>query len=597
MKPLALLVALATVLGHFTQAADTATADNAAPASGHNTTTAPSGTGEETRISVDFSNTEIREILNDVAGHVGYTVAGNETIQWRTSVTQRNTTWIQVFREVLIPVGYDFYPDGKTIRIVGPDDPPAPLVRRSYYCIFGAPADFAEVAKRECAEIGKGRVYIRDGIVEIEADWRHAPDLDRSFLSWDRPRKEFPEKIYLPSELPPRFVPPDRGEAKHGPRDLRGRDSMFPGFSAEHDFEWIDARVAAKFVRTLLIEDGEDLRLGYGPNSLRFAFHVTRWKHAMIEDLCNYLDDRKWYLTPDEQARNETLAAKHARNPLRALAPDEIEACKRQGLPTPSSSEYLSVDFADEEYASILRKVAETFGCTVELPPKLRGRISIKLRNVTCRQIFREILQPIGYGYYFDGRTIHVIDHDAAEQPLVYREHTCVFRPVSEYAERFVRPLLRGEGARLEIDGRTVKFWTTWRMAERFDPVADRVDRPWYQFPALRFWPAIIPPEVLTPPPNTDPDAIENWMPGEFTEGTGWYTKLYNLDWVDARLLAERIRPLLTEKTDQLRIEESSNALMVTTDAEGHQRIKSVSEFFDDRKWYLPPEDRKADGR
>jgi type IV pilus assembly protein PilQ len=80
----------------------------------------------------------------------------------------------------------------------------------------------------------------------------------------------------------------------------------------------------------------------------------------------------------------------------------------------------ISVDFPNEEIRTILRNVADMFELNLVVPETLQGRTSIKLRNVTWRQIFREVLQPVGYTFLEDQNIIRVVSQDAlAQEPTI----------------------------------------------------------------------------------------------------------------------------------------------------------------------------------
>jgi type IV pilus assembly protein PilQ len=53
----------------------------------------------------------------------------------------------------------------------------------------------------------------------------------------------------------------------------------------------------------------------------------------------------------------------------------------------------LSVDFPDEDIRNILRNVADLFELNIIMPDTLQGKTTIKLRDVTWRQIFQSVLQ------------------------------------------------------------------------------------------------------------------------------------------------------------------------------------------------------------
>jgi type IV pilus assembly protein PilQ len=72
----------------------------------------------------------------------------------------------------------------------------------------------------------------------------------------------------------------------------------------------------------------------------------------------------------------------------------------------------LSVDFPDEDIKTILRNVADLFELNLVVPDTLAGKASIKLRDVTWRQIFQVVLSPVNYTYVEDGNIIKVVSND-----------------------------------------------------------------------------------------------------------------------------------------------------------------------------------------
>ena len=69
----------------------------------------------------------------------------------------------------------------------------------------------------------------------------------------------------------------------------------------------------------------------------------------------------------------------------------------------------LSVDFPDEDIRTILRNVADLFELNIIIPESLQGKTSIKLRDVTWRQIFQNVLAPVGFTYVEDGNIIKIV--------------------------------------------------------------------------------------------------------------------------------------------------------------------------------------------
>ena len=76
----------------------------------------------------------------------------------------------------------------------------------------------------------------------------------------------------------------------------------------------------------------------------------------------------------------------------------------------------LSVDFPDEDIKTILRNVADLFELNLVVPETLTGKTSIKLRDVTWRQIFQVVLSPAGYTYIEEGNIIKIVSNELLQQ-------------------------------------------------------------------------------------------------------------------------------------------------------------------------------------
>lgn len=82
----------------------------------------------------------------------------------------------------------------------------------------------------------------------------------------------------------------------------------------------------------------------------------------------------------------------------------------------------LSVDFPDEDIKNILRNVADLFELNLVVPDTLTGRTSIKLRDVTWRQIFQVVLSPAGYTYIEEGNIIKIVSQESLSMEPVATE-------------------------------------------------------------------------------------------------------------------------------------------------------------------------------
>ncbi|MEO7600307.1 MAG: hypothetical protein ABIV50_15340 [Opitutus sp.] len=90
----------------------------------------------------------------------------------------------------------------------------------------------------------------------------------------------------------------------------------------------------------------------------------------------------------------------------------DVPAAKKE----PAGDGRLSVDFPDEDIRNILRNVADLFELNLIIPETLQGKATIKLRNVTWRQIFQKVLTPIGYGFIEDDNVVSVVTLDEVNE-------------------------------------------------------------------------------------------------------------------------------------------------------------------------------------
>jgi type IV pilus assembly protein PilQ len=117
--------------------------------------------------------------------------------------------------------------------------------------------------------------------------------------------------------------------------------------------------------------------------------------------------------------QSATPAAAEATPP--ASAPEAtpavtVEGAKPVAAPVSRDKDTLSVDFPDEDIKTILRNVADLFELNLVVPETLTGKTSIKLRDVTWRQIFQVVLSPAGYTYIEEGNIIKIVSNELLQQ-------------------------------------------------------------------------------------------------------------------------------------------------------------------------------------
>jgi type IV pilus assembly protein PilQ len=118
----------------------------------------------------------------------------------------------------------------------------------------------------------------------------------------------------------------------------------------------------------------------------------------------------------------------------------------------------LSVDFPDEDIRNILRNVADLFELNIVMPDTLQGRTSIKLRDVTWRQIFKVVLTPVGYTFVEDGNIIKIVTNDSlTQEPLVTDVYILNYARAEEIKpsiDSMVTSGAPGAGGKVQVDKR-----------------------------------------------------------------------------------------------------------------------------------------------
>lgn len=140
----------------------------------------------------------------------------------------------------------------------------------------------------------------------------------------------------------------------------------------------------------------------------------------------------------------------------------------------------LSVDFPDEDIRNILRNVADLFELNLVVPDTLQGRTSIKLRDVSWRQIYQVVLTPVGFTYVEDGNIIKVVSNDSLLQEPVTTE---VF--ILNYAEAGdILPTLSSlidpeVGGKIVVNSRSNALIVTERPSRmnRIRPILETLDK------------------------------------------------------------------------------------------------------------------------
>lgn len=153
---------------------------------------------------------------------------------------------------------------------------------------------------------------------------------------------------------------------------------------------------------------------------------------------------------------------------------------RQGGGATVADEETISVDFPDEDVRTILRSVADLFDLNLVIPDGLQGRTSIKLRNVSWRQVFEVVLEPLAYTYVEDRNIIRVKSiEDLTTEPVDTRVFVVNFAQAGEL-QGSIAPLVdEAAGGRIQVDTRSNALVVTERPSKmnKIQEIIERLDR------------------------------------------------------------------------------------------------------------------------
>ena len=140
----------------------------------------------------------------------------------------------------------------------------------------------------------------------------------------------------------------------------------------------------------------------------------------------------------------------------------------------------LSVDFPDEEVRNILRNVADLFELNLVIPDTLQGNTSIKLRDVTWRQIFEVVLAPVGYTYVEEGNIIKIVSQESLLQEPVTTDVFVINYALADDIRGSVEPLVEAaSGGRIVVNSRSNALVITERPSRlsKIRPIIEQLDK------------------------------------------------------------------------------------------------------------------------
>lgn len=140
----------------------------------------------------------------------------------------------------------------------------------------------------------------------------------------------------------------------------------------------------------------------------------------------------------------------------------------------------LSVDFPDEEIRNILRNVADLFELNLVIPDTLQGNTSIKLRDVSWRQIFEVVLSPVGFTFVEEGNIIKIVSQESLTLEPVTTDVFIVNYADANQLVASIAPLIDpAAGGKIVVDKRSNALVITERPSRltRVRPIIEQLDK------------------------------------------------------------------------------------------------------------------------
>jgi len=180
-------------------------------------------------------------------------------------------------------------------------------------------------------------------------------------------------------------------------------------------------------------------------------------------------------------AAADTLADKPASTDAPAAAKPEDSAAKGVAAKSKDASgrDTLSVDFPDEDVRNILRNVADLFELNIIMPETLQGKTTIKLRDVTWRQIFQNVLDPLNYTYQEDGNIIKIVSKESVlDEPVTTEVFLINYARASDILPT-ITSLVDPAKGKIVVDARSNSLVITERPTRmnRIRPIIEQLDR------------------------------------------------------------------------------------------------------------------------
>ncbi len=151
---------------------------------------------------------------------------------------------------------------------------------------------------------------------------------------------------------------------------------------------------------------------------------------------------------------------------------------------TLDASDLISVDYPNEEIRTVLRNVADLYTLNLVVPDTLVGTTSIKLRDVTWRQIYSVVLDPVGYTFIEEGSIIKIVSRDTLNiEPPITEIFMVNYADADSIAVTLRNLVDSTKGGAVQVDKRSNALIVSERASkmDSIRAVVERLDKPTQQ--------------------------------------------------------------------------------------------------------------------
>lgn len=152
-----------------------------------------------------------------------------------------------------------------------------------------------------------------------------------------------------------------------------------------------------------------------------------------------------------------------------------------EAVPVSREADTIQVDYPDEDIRVIIRNVADLYDLNVVIPETLQGRASIKLKNVTWRQVFKIVLDQIDFTFVEEDNIISIkTKAEVAAEPPRTKVFQINFATAGELQSSIAPLVDQAVGGRLQVDKRSNTIVVTERQSrlDQIQIIIDQLDRP-----------------------------------------------------------------------------------------------------------------------